>query len=168
MGCDIHFFVEKKSKAYKREVAINEVLEKEKEVTDTWESADVWETDEYEGEDPYVHVPYGKSFYTGRNYALFGILAGVRWDPPTGPYIRPRGIPNDVSESVKSHYEQWDCDAHTPSYMTLNELKKIQWSDYTGEYVDVNDFRDMDNTIKKMEDLSQNPEDIRCVFWFDN
>lgn len=60
-------------------------------------------------------------FYTeGRNYWLFGVLAGVRG---SGPAIRlPRGLPSDLSEAVKGAYDSLGGDAHTPSWLTVEQL----------------------------------------------
>ena len=162
MGCDIHFFVEKKAKAYTRQKSINKVLDVEKDIKDVWESADEWVT-----ADGYTYVDYNSSFYRGRNYQLFGVLAGVRYAPTEQyPMIEPRGIPDDVSKPVADSYGEWGSDAHTPSYLTLSELKQIDWTKFKES--DYNWFSEFENTIERMDELSNNEEDIRCVFWFDN
>jgi hypothetical protein len=166
MGCDIHFFVEKKAKAYTRQKSLNNVLEIDKEVPDVWESVDDWIVEEEDG-NTYRYVNYDTSYYNGRNYQLFGVLAGVRHQPNDQyPFIEPRGIPDDVSKPIQDSYEEWDIDAHTPSYLTLSELKQIDWTMYTDS--DYNWFAGFENTIDRMDELSNNDEDVRCVFWFDN
>lgn len=62
-----------------------------------------------------------EKFYISRSYTLFGVLAGVRSDL-FEPFIEPRGIPNDVSSKIKREFKSWSGDAHTPSYIFLNEL----------------------------------------------
>lgn len=111
MGCDIHFFVEKKNEKGQ------------------WESVDVWEKDEYvenSYEEKLLSVPFGKGFYEGRNYNLFGLLAGVRrWD--IEPPIPPRGMPEDASPNVKAISDWFGRDGHSHSYMTLAELLDLGW-----------------------------------------
>ena len=101
MGCDIHIHCE-----YKK--------------NDTWYNCDnfVWNDDTkvYEFED----------IYWGRNYDLFGILAGVR--SREFPIIDiPRGLPNNISAKTKEFAEMWEGYAHSHSYITMKEL--IKWKD---------------------------------------
>lgn len=56
MGCDIHFYVEKR-------------------INGIWQTADKWSAD-LDDDRPYVD--YDDRFYRDRNYDLFGILADVR------------------------------------------------------------------------------------------
>src|SRR4051794_16548380 len=110
MGCDIHFYVEKKDE------------------NGNWQSADAWET-----EDGYdcPSIPYKKRFYSGRNYDLFGILADVRngrgfAGVKTGdgfvPIAEPRGLPDDASPKIKADCDRWGVDGHSHSYLSLSEL----------------------------------------------
>ena len=50
----------------------------------------------------------------GRNYTLFALMAGVRYDENRMggklPMFEPRGIPNKVSWSVKDEYTLWVID----------------------------------------------------------
>lgn len=108
MGCDIHVYTERKNRDGK------------------WECADFFEVNEYydkddndEWEQPMNHV----DFYKGRDYELFGALAGVRSDIE---HIEPKGIPDDCSKECKEDFIRWDSDAHTPSWMTITELKDHQ------------------------------------------
>lgn len=123
MGCDIHFYTEKK-------------------VDGAWTPADHWEQNEYAGEEgePAVRVPYEKAFYTGRNYNLFAILAGVRngrgfagIDTGDGvvPIDDPRGLPDDVTAPVKADAERWGIDGHSHSWLTLAELLQYDWTQTT-------------------------------------
>ena len=99
MGCDIHIHCE-----YKKD--------------GVWYNCDnhVWNEKEkkYEFED----------IYWGRNYDLFGILAGVR--SRQFPIIdMPRGLPEDISAKTKEYADEWKDDAHSYSYITMREL--IKW-----------------------------------------
>lgn len=167
MGCDVHFFVEKKSTQFLREKKLNSILEIDDQVhIDIWESADVIEDNpEYhEVEDPRKKtIAYPSRFYSGRNYFLFGILAGVREDR-VDPITEPRGIPTDICDILKEEYSRWGSDAHTASYYTLSELINFDW-DKVASKSHLSAFME---TIEKMKKISENTDDVRCVFWFDN
>lgn len=64
-----------------------------------------------------------EQLYWGRNYDLFGILAGVR--SREFPMIdNPRGIPDDISDKTKELYEDDKEYTHSHSYITMRELLK--------------------------------------------
>jgi hypothetical protein len=120
MGCDIHTYVEVKKNGQ-------------------WVSADTWETETYDDREV-MHVPYGESIYSGRNYDLFAILADVRngvgfagCDTGEGfvPISSPKGLPEDVTDEVKSVSEAWAGDAHSHSWVTLAELLAYDWTQTT-------------------------------------
>lgn len=123
MGCDIHFFVEKKNSQ------------------GVWESADKWTTTKYEGEEDYFGVEWeDRVFYNGRNYALFSILANVRngygfagCDTGDGfvPISPEKGIPEDACPEYLRMCEQWEGDGHSHSYFTVQELKDYDWNQKT-------------------------------------
>ena len=77
-----------------------------------------------EGDDKTPNVPYPDRF-TDRDYLLFGFLAGVR--DSTNQHFEPRGFPEDASKEVSTVYNGYGSDAHTPSYLTLEELKSVDW-----------------------------------------
>lgn len=199
MGCDIHFYVEHK-------------------VDGVWRQEFVPDADDKR---------YAKYWYSGRNYLLFGLLAGVRNEHVT-PLAEPRGLPSDLSEGLKQEWKQWKGDGHTPSYFLLSELLKAKDDKSTHNgYVDVSGYRlflkngfpdqwrydffrghnkavvdnakmgrilnmasflgdieyfteiiwEMPNIeigkdfwegIEDLKVLDPNPENVRCVFWFDN
>lgn len=104
MGCDIHFYVERR-------------------VDGVWITADTWIVeDDEEGS----VVDYDRRFYTGRDYELFGILAGVR--RPQSSQVAHQGIPEDASPEYKAVVERWDSDGHTHSYFTLAEFLAYDWT----------------------------------------
>lgn len=107
MGCDIHLYVEKK-------------------IEGKWVSADTWDGNEYE--DGTKDVSADKSFYNDRNYELFSILAGVRNRFNLDPIIEPRGFPENASKELKNQYKKWDGDAHSTSWLTLQELIQFDWT----------------------------------------
>ncbi len=124
-----------------------------------------WSESEFEGKLPNL---YTDTPYDGRNYVLFGVLAGVRGNE-FNPIDYPRCLPNDVSKEIKDEHERWGIDAHSATYYTLDELLD---SDYrkmsVGELVELRlkyFFKDvLDECLK----LTDNPSDFRLVFWFDN
>lgn len=59
--------------------------------------------------------------YKGRNYDLFGLLSkGVRREYEYS--FIARGLPLDSCKEVSECSEQWGCDGHSHSYLTLTEL----------------------------------------------
>lgn len=106
MGCDIHTY-------------------REKFVDGRWQTADPWEPYDYGEDEKGQEIPHERRAYTGRNYNLFGLLAGVRnRDDPFA--ITPRGMPWDVSPEVKMACEQWDSDGHSHTYLYIHELTSLR------------------------------------------
>lgn len=106
MGCDIHLYIEKK-------------------IDGKWVPAQGFMTRDFDDRVP--DVPYYDRF-TDRNYILFGALAGVR--EPDFQMFPVKGFPEDACPEVKAVYDQWGCDAHTPSWLTLKELKEADWEKF--------------------------------------
>ena len=117
MGCDIHLYCEKYNEKDKK-----------------WISADRLKLNEYYGkyedENQYsiVHL------YDDRNYALFGVLAGVRNYYDNECISEPKGLPDDICEFVKNEAEYWDGDGHSHSYFTAKELFDWQKEHSTTNY----------------------------------
>lgn len=112
MGADIHIYTEIKK-------SINS--------EDKWVNVDNWRYNPYyqEGNNNWERMLSVESIYIGRNYELFGILAGVR-DRNNDMIDDPRGLPEDVSEVTKKESDRWDGDGHSHSWLTLRELKEYQ------------------------------------------
>jgi hypothetical protein len=97
-------------------------------------------------------------YYQGRNYELFGTIAGVRSGPLEGHTIEDRGTPEDASPEYKK--EAVGPDFHSHGYYTLEELQafpKKAWKHTS--------FRE---TLLRMAALSANPAHVRILFCFDN
>ncbi len=125
MGCDIHFYVERRE-------------------NDRWVTCDRWVE-----EDGIIDVPYGESLYDERNYDLFAILAGVRNgrgfardDTGEGfvPLAAPRGVPEDCCPEYKRLWEE--AGEHTPSHCTVAELLAYDWTRETtkGGILDLSEY----------------------------
>jgi hypothetical protein len=106
MGCDIHMYLEKK-------------------VNGKWVSADPIT----KVGDGLLDVDHRHRVYTGRNYLLFSVLAGVR-EPIPGLWqkYKVKGFPEDADPMIKKIYKRWGGDAHTASHLTLKELKEVDWN----------------------------------------
>jgi len=163
MGCDIHFYVEVKSKSVLREKKLNNIFDEKENVKDEWVSADNWEDnpDYPKWSTRPKTINYTSRFYSGRDYFLFGVLGGVRYDCPN-PIAAYRGLPDDVSQDVKEESDSWSGDGHSHSWVGLTELINADWKSYEGnEPRSLNRFR---ATIENLKKLSDNTDDVRCVF----
>ena len=64
--------------------------------------------------------------WDSRHYSAFTALCGVRDYTGESPKIsEPRGIPEDATETTKTDHEDWDCDAHSASHVTLKEISEF-------------------------------------------
>ena len=107
MGCDIHLHVERRTDAGWEHVPGH---------SDEWADPANW--------------------YHQRNYDLFAILADVRngsgfagakIGDGFNPISPPRGLPNDVSDFVRSESDEWDVDGHSHSHLTVAEVLTYDW-----------------------------------------
>jgi hypothetical protein len=128
MGCDIHVYIEKKKNG--KWVPAQGFMD-----TGNWE-------------DGTLDVPYPDKQLDDRDYLLFGFLAGVR--DPTNQHFEPKGFPKDASKEVKAVFKRWGSDAHTPSYLTLEELKSVDWNN---ELIIINEMfrKDQIGAFRKSE-----------------
>ncbi|KKM74917.1 hypothetical protein LCGC14_1395480 [marine sediment metagenome] len=136
MGCDIHLYIEKKKKG-------------------KWVMAQGVVADE----DGNLNVPYPDLKYTGRNYELFGFLAGVR--NPENQYFETKGFPKNASKEVKNIFKSWGRDAHTPSYLTLAELKEVDWKD---RMIKVSGMKQKDQLKKLKKTLKTKNPDYNLLY----
>lgn len=111
MGCDIHIYLE-------RQLTVNG--EKK------WVNIDYWKIDPYYPSDSSDKEYQHMSFYSGRNYSLFGVLADVRNDSHNKVISYPKGLPKDVTIQTQKESEGWGEDVHSHSWLTLRELLKAE------------------------------------------
>ena len=106
--------------------------------------------------------------YDGRNYNLFGVLAGVR-SREAEMIDYPRDLPDDVSEEIRDEYMRWGCDAHSASHYYLSELLESGYRksdvETLKEYGISHFFKDV---LDRCVQIADDPKDFRLVFWFDN
>ena len=167
MGCDIHFYVERWTSSNNyggprdlsddREQKLSEVLG-DVPTKFRWVSADNWQIEDGEWQ-----IDWNDEYYGDRNYYMFGVLADVRNDGGVEPIDYPKGIPDDASTGYLYKCEQWDSDAHSHSYFTLDELLNVDWSEYEPGYI--SDFME---ALEKMKEIDSDPLNVRCCFFFDN
>jgi hypothetical protein len=62
-----------------------------------------------------------------RSYRVYGWLANVRNYSALTPIAERRGFPEDASPDVKEDYESWDCNAHSASWLSLEELLSFNY-----------------------------------------
>ena len=179
MGCDCHFFTERwtnqknydgpKDTQTERDVKLNKILENGEynHQEYAWVTADNWSWDDYWRADEYYH---------SRNYFLFAILADVRNESfrngfKIEPISKPRGVPEDSCYPIKYIVNEWAGDGHSHSYFTLKELLEVDWDKYCVKLIEedrthwLDDFK---KTLNKLKEIDPNPENVRCVFFFDN
>lgn len=110
---------------------------------------------------------------------LFAKMANVRNDGSVEPISMPKGLPKDISAVVKVEADRWKLDAHSHSYLNVDEISKIiefhekmvgegdAWKIHHFEWGYL--FGNGWNSFKKYRDqYPKAVEDIRLVFWFDN
>jgi len=157
MGCDIHTYTE---------ALVNGKWIPIGAVGVDW----IWD-EKAEDEFPALAI---KSPYRDRNYSLFSVLAGVRGEGPA--IIPPRGVPDDMNESIAAEYERWGCDAHTAHHYYLSELienrhqfeREEDWGDGKKYKVGGGFLNTLDDLTELAKRYEIDPEDVRIVFWFDN
>lgn len=110
-----------------------------------------------------------------RNYQLFAKMAGVRGDEPA--IVEPRGFPPDASFLTRFDYEHDGSDAHTPSWLTGEEIDLLdEW--YRAKYNSSTRYTYIEDefgflfgngwNVKRYPNYQpKGVEDSRWVFWFD-
>ena len=111
--------------------------------------------------------------YVRRNYAFFGLLAGVRGGDAL--YL-PRGLPVDATKVTR--FDRMQETGHTDSYLQANEVKELSkaWKKLLGADYDYakNSFAGgmipgyFFHNEYSMACAPKGVTDFRWVFWFDN
>lgn len=142
--------------------------------------------------------PFGGAINVGRNYEIFGNMAGVRVDRE--PLVRLRGVPGDIS--VENFMQYWTyanplyeeekygvsletakewVEEHDSVYKTVGERLFVSnpdnhspsWltpDEFEACFVSVKDYRTIryKAALAAMRSLEKDGLEVRCVFWFDN
>lgn len=107
-----------------------------------------------------------------RNYALFAKMAGVRNSGDIEPISKPKGLPDDLTNTTKRDSLRCDESSHSHSWLDLNELRILQKWIYAQKSYPLWDFGQVfgNNLASFMEARGEFPEirDVRAVFWFNN
>ena len=69
--------------------------------------------------------------FATRCYGAFGFLAGVRNYSNVTPITERRGFPDAASEEVAKNYADWSGDAHSASWLTVDELVAFDYEAMT-------------------------------------
>jgi len=140
-----------------------------------------------------IKSDFEEPFYP-RNYGVFGFLANVRNYSCVTPIAEPKyAIPEDAAPETQRAYEEWEGDAHSASWLTLEQLLAVDYSTIAwnrrvmkqtapkcwngaalaeegeGTHESLRDFLG-ELFFAHLETLKTlgKPEDVRVVFWFDN
>lgn len=153
MGCDIHLYVEKK-------IEVPSQGEK-------WISVDKWIESTYSPGEFEVNIH--DQWYIDRCYWLFARLAGVRNYDEIDPVFPARGMPEDASLPVWNACHEWGCDGHSHSWLTIEEMEKIDLS-YKSAMAPygLRGYLNLRDRMQKLLWQKKYIRDIRIVFWFDN
>ena len=65
--------------------------------------------------------------FDDRAYGMFGWLADVRNYSAMAPIAAHRGVPADVSDTTAEDYDGWAGDAHSPSWVSMEELLAVDY-----------------------------------------
>jgi hypothetical protein len=175
MGCDIHSFAEIRNKE-----------------TGKWEKVgDYFSLDKFDQE--YYKKEKGDRPFDWRSYSMFAFLADVRNYDHCKPLSKPKGLPKDVCEDIRSEWERWYGDGHSPSFLTAKELldfdydqtfwnRRVTKQTFPNTWNGASLAEEGEGTIITyrenlgdwffihLEELKQlgDPKDVRIVFWFDN
>lgn len=116
-----------------------------------------------------------------RNYDMFAKMANVRNDGSIKPIAWPRGLPNDASPLTYMAYKEEEADAHSTSYLTVDEIAELaeflktlrpdtsakSWLEFDLEHGILGTYL-FGNSFTCKEDWPKWVKDVRFVFWFDN
>lgn len=176
MGADVHAFIEKRTLGADWYLQPPELFTELPagswgEFVRRWrfsprDCADLVEAPESEGH--YLHRRF--NLQLNRNYALFGVLAGVRWND--APVIHPpRGVPDDASDKYRLIVAEWAEDAHTHSWATVAELLAYKWGRKRSYYTEKREplrviCREFMGVLERLK-AAGTPEDMRVVLFFD-
>jgi len=115
------------------------------------------------GCDIHAFVEYGSETYyktfckifLDRHYALFSVLADVRTSDGFPAICAPKGAPANLSFRVADCLKEWEGDAHSESWLTVDEVRLAC-------------SRVESQELKIVLEIMEGLPGARFVFWFDN
>jgi len=101
-----------------------------------------------------------------RYYGMFANLAGVRDYGEADPIAPDRGMPDNPSHMTKVAYEEWAEDAHSLTYLTVDEFFK---ADLLGieDNKWMKGWKAVYEMAKALSEIYGN-ENVRLIIWFDS
>lgn len=193
LGCDIHAHVIIRRPIY-RSITRKDGHVEYQVVDHNWKLVNNWRKngcyDPSLPDDGFDNTPFQPAeCFMGRDYTLFGVLAGVRsneYDPIDSPRGLPLGCPKELEDYID---KAWGDSAHSRSWLSLAELnravrnkkkypkwetfvdeygRKAKSKDFYGPHVALKEFRDCVRTFANADCYYDDPEDVRVVFFFDS
>ena len=152
MGCDIHIYTE-----YRNPGEL------------TWQSADTTSVEEEGTKDEYINVSH--TIDTGRNYGLFGLIAGVRIEYEQSLACK-YSWPEDTTETSMYQKDRWDGDGHSHSWFTLDEIKThllhLALTQHDIPDWVTNSYTELKDNMEALKPSGASDHDVRILFLFDN
>lgn len=96
-----------------------------------------------------------------RNYKRFAAIAGVRGDGP-----KPKGLPEDISDTTKHLVDYWGPDGHSHTWLSLQEAVNIFLETETAELESLAIEYPESFYFDVFDD--EEPGEYRLIIWFDN
>jgi hypothetical protein len=105
----------------------------------------------------------------GRHYSMFALMAGVRnYGNEIKPIAEPRGLPADVSAATAFAYSEWEADAHSMSWLSIEEVAEVEKAVRAENQTLSAPFGWLCGNGWDRSELPKGLESARLVFWFDN
>jgi len=115
----------------------------------------------------------------GRNYKVFAKMANIRNDGTIIPLSKPRGLPDDITETTRIHANNWGIDGHSHSWLNsyeiglvikfhesqVEEKERYRIEHYQWGYLFGNSWTSFH---KYRNEYLPEIDEFRLVFWFDN
>ncbi len=119
---------------------------------------------------------YAGQISISRNYALFGVLAGVRNEDITCVSGKEKGLPKEVSKPMSIFSEDYGRDGHSHSYLDYNEMleakkiyEKYTYENWQAEKEQYRKFpKGIIETMEQLKTTFPKITNVRLVFYFDN
>lgn len=98
-----------------------------------------------------------------RDYALYEAMAGVRGEKANA-VVRPRGIPKDLSDTVKYWIDRAGDDGHSHSWLYPSEFHRaIKQANAEDDKI----WKSIHGVLTTLQMIWED-ENVRLVFFFDN